>query len=293
MKILFFGVNGYLGRHLYSTLSKVHNVIPFSKNSNSIDQLSNYRSIDIANRDELNDIDFDVEFVFLFSGITGTLNGFENYKDFINVNEIGLLNVLDRIKNLSKKPRIIFPSTRLVYKGKKNRMLKEDDYKEPKTIYAQNKLACENYLRMYFDLFGIEYTIYRICVPFGNLLDSEYSFGTIGYFMSRARNGQDISLYGDGSLKRTFTHIKSFSEKILHSFSLPETVNNVFNIGGLNLSLDEVARKVADHFSVNVAYVDWPNNALKIESGDTMFDSSRIDELTPNINYLNFDILFN
>lgn len=59
--------------------------------------------------------------------------------------------------------------------------MKEDDEKETKTIYAVNKIACENLLYAYRQNFDIPYTIFRICVPFGNMFSDDYSFGTIGF----------------------------------------------------------------------------------------------------------------
>ena len=34
-----------------------------------------------------------------------------------------------------------------------------------------------------------------------------YSYGTIGFFLSKAMKKENINMYGDGELKRTFTHV--------------------------------------------------------------------------------------
>ena len=78
--------------------------------------------------------------------------------------------------------KIVFPSTRLVYKGKDEPLL-ENDTKEFKTIYSINKYACEQYLKMYSDVFDIRYCIFRICVPYGSLLDGVSSYGTAEFFI--------------------------------------------------------------------------------------------------------------
>ena len=51
-----------------------------------------------------------------------------------------------------------------------------------------------------FVYFHSHFTIFRICVPYGNLIDELYSYGTIGFFINRAMKGQNITIYGDGSL---------------------------------------------------------------------------------------------
>ena len=70
-------------------------------------------------------LDFACDIVYMFVGRTGTTQGFEEYDNFIDVNERALLNVLTAMKEQKSKAKIIFPSTRLVYKGMPGK-LKED-----------------------------------------------------------------------------------------------------------------------------------------------------------------------
>ena len=58
-----------------------------------------------------------------------------------------------------------------------------------------------------------------------------------------------------------------------------ECVNDVYNIGGEDLSLKEMADMVAAKYGVKVIPVPWPELALKIESGDTVFDSSKLEKI--------------
>lgn len=81
----------------------------------------------------------------------------------MDVNEKGLLHLLNHIRLSPYRPKIIFPSTRLVYQGA-DKALTEEAKKETKTIYAVNKLACEGYLYAYRQSFDIPYTIFRICI---------------------------------------------------------------------------------------------------------------------------------
>jgi len=53
-----------------------------------------------------------------------------------------------------------------------------------------------------------------------------------------------------------------------------------YNIGSHdNLSLLDVASLVAEKYNVKVEFVDWPEAALKIESGDTIFDGVKLNQL--------------
>ena len=277
-KAILFGANGYLGRHIAYFLKKAHiDFIPTDINEYSIDRLPGYRKIDITNPSELHRINFNTDYIFAFAGLTGTDNSPETRKKFLQVNEQGLHNILDCCTSL--KTRVIFPSTRLVYKGVPNTALSEDAEKEAKTIYAQNKLNCEDLLRSS----GKIYTIFRICVPYANLLDNKYSYGTIGFFLNQIQNQKPIVLYGDGSSKRTFTHVYDIVNIILKSLSYDRTTNQTFNIGSNDsMSLLDVANCLCDRFNSDVIFKSWPTDALEVETGDTIFSDKK---LTNTIGY--------
>lgn len=281
-KSIVFGANGYLGRHLtYFLQNHQHNVTPIGKSPVSIDNHENYKSIDIIDFKKIREVDFDVDYIFVFAGLTGTDIGFDKFDDFINSNEVGLLNILKHLVDTKSKARIIFPSTRLVYKGIQNTFLKEDSEKQALTIYAQNKLSCENYLKMYANRFGVNHTIFRICVPYGNLFSEEYSYGTIGFFLNKAKTNNNITLFGKGEAKRTFTHIEDICISIIKTLEFKSSINTVFNIGSNdNLSLLETAKLFSNKYQVNIDFFDWPSEAFKIESGDTLFDDEKIITLT-------------
>lgn len=282
-RALIFGGNGYLGRNLAYTLKDRGLSITCIGTGEASDffPASEYQKADVTCADDLRELDFDVDYVFVFSGITGTNNGFDIYKAFIDVNELGLLNILDRLKTTGSNARLIFPSTRLVFKGVKDKFLSEIDEKEAKTIYAQNKITCEGYLDMYRNYYGIDYTIFRVCVPYGNLVGQSYSYGTIGFFLKQAMSGNDITLFGDGSLRRTYSYVGDISGLIATAIEFNGSINQCFNIGSPdNLSLLEAANLVSEVYDVGVTFVDWPEQAFKVESGDTIFDGSKLEQLT-------------
>lgn len=227
----------------------------------------------------------------MFAGKTGTKIGFDCYDEYISSNEISLINLLDAIRKSSYRPRVIFPSSRLIYKGKEKPLIEEDE-KEAKTIYAVNKLACENILYAYRNMYDIPYTIYRICIPFGNKFVNDYSFGTIGFFIRQAKDKGVISLYGDGCNKRTFTSIEDLCKQIECSALLRESINQIYNIGGVTYSLADAAKVVAKKYNAFLNLVPYPADDLKIESGSTVFDSTKIEALTKYTHYQNLDTLF-
>ncbi|NTU74150.1 NAD(P)-dependent oxidoreductase [Candidatus Roizmanbacteria bacterium] len=286
MKAIVIGANGYIARHLVKALKENRGeVLVCSNRAESIDSHPDYLQVDVTDPRSVDQLDFDADAVFVFAGLTGTAAGFNKYDDYICVNQIGLLNILDALKKKNPKIRVVFPSSRLVYKGQKDVALKEDAEKEFKTIYALTKYAGEETLQMYHNAFGLNYTIYRICVPYGNLLGGSYSYGTLGFMLGKAQKGESITLFGEGSQKRTVTHVGDICEGILKTSLLSQTENGVFNIGGETLSLLDAATAVAKKYGVGVEFKPWNPLDLSIESGDTIFDSTKLDALLGSRQY--------
>ena len=274
-----FGANGYLGSHLAHALcSAGHHVQGYGIRAEPLLPNLPYTSLDVANPDDWARFEPEIDAVFFFSGLTGTHQGFEQAQRYLQVNEGGLLHLLERIRASGRKPKIIFPSTRLVYRGSDSPQ-EEDAPELPKSIYAINKLACEQILRAYHLSFDIPYVTYRICVPYGSFLKTGHAYGTIGLFLGMAKAGKSITLFGDGSQRRTLTHAREICRQIIDTAFLPETTANVFNISGEDYSLKEIADEIARKYGVSVEYRPWPKADLSLETGSTVFDDTRIRHL--------------
>lgn len=280
-KCAIIGSKGYIGKHLeYYLKQKKNDVVCYDVVDN---EDVNYHRCDLTDFDSVRrTIDLKVDYVFMFAGLTGTYVGFDKANAFVYANEMGLINLLNCIRESEFRPKIIFPSTRLVYKGA-DKALKEDDEKEAKTIYAVNKMACENLLYVYRENFDIPYTIFRICVPFGNMFSDDYSFGTIGFFIRQASNERRITLYGDGSIKRTFTSMHDLCKQIVKVGMERVSDGEIYNIGGHTYSLRNAAEIIANYYKAEVSFISWPERDLKMESGSTYFDSSKIERVMGKI----------
>jgi len=280
-RALLLGANGYLGRHLTHYLAKAGCAVracDMQPEGACPVPAGEYLQLDVTRLEALQVIDWDVDFVFVFAGMTGTHAGFEQFNRFVQVNELGLLNVLTAILGSGHRPRIVFPSTRLVYAGSEL-SLPEDAPKQPKTIYAVNKLACEHILESYRHAFDLPFTIFRICVPYGNSVGNGYSYGLTGTFIKQARENSAITLYGDGSLRRTLSHIDDICRDVIALAADPRGVGEIFNVPGEPFSLLAVATAIAARYGARVDYRDWPAKDLKIESGHTVFDGSKLRSL--------------
>ena len=277
-KCAVLGADGYIGRHIVSYLQK-RGILSIDCYDIAVtSELPNYHCVDLTDKKTLCYVNLNVDYIFFCVGMTGTYAGFEAYEKYISINEMGLLNLLDSIRHSVYRPKVIFPSTRLVYKGS-DKPLKEGDEKECKTIYAANKIACEGYLKAYHDSFDIPYTIFRICLPYGNLLSTDYSFGTVGFFIKQAKSGNDITLYGGGTVKRTFTHIEDLCYQVVEGAFHQDSNGEVYNVGGETLSLCKAAEIIANKYGTKVVFIPWPERDLRIESNHTYFDDTKIQSL--------------
>lgn len=278
-KIIILGANGYIARNLAYVIKRDYpdyKLHLYGIEPKSIDNFENYKKIDVTDKEAIKSIDLSCDIIFMLVGRTGSVNSLEEYDEFIDINERALLNLLTEYKRQGSKAKIVFPSTRLVYKGKQG-LLNEDSEKEFKTVYAINKYACEKYLEQFHHIYNVQYIIFRICVPYGTLISGASSYGTAEFMLKKASQGQNISLYGDGSSRRTLIYIEDLCRTLVSGAISEKCVNDVFNIGGEDYSLKEMAELIAKKYSVVVDYISWPNIAQKIESGDTVFDSTKLD----------------
>lgn len=287
--VAIIGSNGYIGRNMMLRLMDEPVLLyTYDIQPSSINPDARYKQLDVTNRSCYESLPHNIDYIYYFAGITNVSESFIHYHRYIEVNVIGLLNLLDWMNQHDCRARIIYPSTRLVYKGMSH-PLNELSLLAPRSIYALNKLTCENALNLFHNVNGINFTIIRIGVPYGNDVDNKYSFGTIGNFLDRAVNGRDIVLYGSGEGIRTFTHIHDVCGILISCAKTTKCQNQVYNIIGESLSLRQIALKIAGKFRVNVEYKNWPLMSLKLESGDTEFDFTK---LRNDINYIlkhNFD----
>ena len=277
-KIAVIGANSYIARNLIYVLRHRMpecELVLYDIAEKHADNEVHYKCVNIFDVDSLRQIDLDCETIYMFVGKTGSTNGFEHPEDFIKINELSLINLLNEYRRQHSAAKIIFPSTRLVYKGSEQ-LLKENAEKDFKSVYAVSKHACERYLELYRQVFEIRYCIFRICLPYGTIIPGVSSYGTADFMISQAKNNKNIVLYGTGEARRTLTYIEDLCNVLIDGAFSPKCENDIFNIGGEDFSLREMAELISKKYKANVKCVPWPDMAYKIESGNTVFDDSKL-----------------
>src|SRR5215471_4539018 len=142
----------------------------------------------------------------------------------------------------------------------------------PICSYGITKLAVEKYLGMFEKLHGLEYVVLRISNLYGERQRTKSSQGAVAVFLGKALAGENIEIWGDGSVIRDYVHIADVIAAILAAARY-EGPERTFNIGfGVGISLNEVMSEIecAMGMKVSRTYVqgrafDVPSSVLGIE----------------------------
>ena len=146
-------------------------------------------------------------------------------------NIIGSINLINASVKYNIK-RFVFTSSIAVY-GSGQIPFSETDIPQPEDPYGIAKLAVELDLKAAHEQFGLDYTIFRPHNVYGigqNLSDPYRN--VIGIFMRQLLSNQPLTIFGTGEQTRAFTPIKSVSISIAKCITLPNTKNEIYNLGG-------------------------------------------------------------
>src|SRR6266446_7020970 len=160
-------------------------------------------------------------------------------------NLIGSVNLINASVNHGIK-RFVFASSIAVY-GAGQSPMKEDMSPAPEDPYGIAKLAVEQDLKSSHEMFGLEYGIFRPHNVYGERqnIGDRYR-NVVGIFMNQLLKGEPMTVFGDGTQKRAFTHIDDVAPIIANSVNVPEMRNQIFNVGAdLPYSVNELAQVVA------------------------------------------------
>ncbi len=149
-------------------------------------------------------------------------------------NYIGSLNVFEVVRRLKLK-RVIYASSSSVY-GKNNAgALAEEksDVNSPISLYAASKRGVEVLARAYNHLFGIETIGLRFFTVYGPWGRPDMS---LFIFSKQIMNGETLSLYNYGNMKRCFTYVSDVVDSILKLIDIkPTSSYRIYNLGGSEL----------------------------------------------------------
>lgn len=129
--------------------------------------------------------------------------------------------------------RVIYASSSSAYGDSEELPKHERMPTAPISPYAVQKLAGEHYMDSFARVYGMETVSLRYFNVFGPLqaADSPYS-GVLAKFITNMLAGQRVTIYGDGSQTRDFTHIEDVVQANLLAASAPASTvsGRVYNV---------------------------------------------------------------
>ena len=138
--------------------------------------------------------------------------------------------------------RLVFTSTLAVYGHGDGGIFNETQVPKPIDPYGVAKYACEMDIQIAGEQHGLDWCIIRPHNVYGikqNIWDKYRN--VLGIWMYQHLNGEDMTIFGDGTQTRAFSFIDDSIEPLWNSAVREEASKEIINLGGI----DEVSIKDA------------------------------------------------
>lgn len=255
-RILLVGGAGLIGSHIVDELVRtdVGEIVvfdDFSRGSlaNLSESLADPRvrvvQGDIRSRSTLDEVMVGVDGVFLLAALwllqcaADPLAGHE-------VNVAGNLNVVDAAR-AAGVGRLVFSSSASVYGDALERPMTEDHPFNNRTFYGATKVALEQMLRSYNEMYGLEYVALRYFNVYGPRQDYKNAYvSVIMKVLDRLDSGESPVVFGDGSQSYDFVYVKDIARANIAAMR-SDVTDTAFNVAtGVSTSINEVIRLLQD-----------------------------------------------
>ena len=200
---------------------------------------------DFLNAQDLDAALREIDFVFHLVGTTLPADSNSRPSFDLQSNVIGTVGLLEACVR-HRVTRLVFASSGGTVYGEPGKIpIPEDHPTDPLCSYGISKLTIEKYLQLFHRLYGLDYTVLRIANPYGRYQKSSSGQGIITALLAKIREGQTITIWGDGSVVRDYIYIddvcSAFVKALTHT-----SAHRIFNIGtGIGTSIADLLVKIA------------------------------------------------
>lgn len=245
LTVLVTGGGGFVGGHLVEALNKGNEV-------RVLDDFSTGRRENIPNsvkviqgdvRDEtvVNEAIRNVDVVYHLAAQISIDHSVEAPRNSHHINVDGTLTVLEAVRR--SDARIVLASSCAIYGTPNSVPIPESGPKEPISPYGLEKLTLDRYARMYNQLYDVPTVVVRPFNIYGPRQSGAYS-GVINTFIQQARQGEDLTVHGDGKQTRDFVHVHDVVRAFIAA-GTTDAVGEAFNVGtGESKTILELAETV-------------------------------------------------
>lgn len=260
MKILITGGAGFIGSHLAEKLLGLGHEVFIIDNLwtgrlSNIEKIQDHKKLHlvvdtILNESVMNELIFKIDHIYHLAAAVGVKNIMDHPVETLDINVKGTETVL-RLANRFKK-KVFIASTSEVYGKHVEHSLSEDDdrilgtVKKRRWAYACSKTLDEFQALAYFDEKKLPVVIARLFNTVGPRQTGQYGM-VLPNFVQSALLGKPISVYGEGTQSRSFTHVNDVVGAITKLMDAPSAEGEIFNVGNnKEVTINELAQKVKE-----------------------------------------------
>ena len=263
MKILVTGGVGFIGTNLIKKLlSEGHDVQSLDNYEVGIVENEiegcNYHTGDIEN---INLMDKDFDLIFHLAALSRIQPSFNQPEETFRVNTIGTQKVCEFAR---------LSGAKVIYAGSSSRW--HNPYQSP---YAACKHIGEEICKMYKKTYGMDIEIVRFYNVYGpgEIIDGDWA-AIIGKWRRQVRDGEPLTIVGDGEQKRDFTYIDDIIDGLWKIGIKTLKHKDAWELGtGKNYSINDVYLMFKERFWVDYKQIpDQPGNYRETlrENDDTL-----------------------
>jgi UDP-glucuronate 4-epimerase len=242
MTIVVTGVAGFIGSHLAARLleegEKVLGVDCLTdyydvrlKRSNLELLLGHdrfrFEQLDLA-VDDLRSLIADASCVYHLAAQPGVRKSWgDAFDTYVRNNVVATQRLLEAMRGSGA--RIVFASSSSVYGDADRYPTPEATLPQPVSPYGVTKLASEQLVMAYRRSAGLDGRCVRYFTVYGPRQRPDMAFSR---FITAARAGLPVEVYGDGEQVRDFTFVSDAVQATIHAGSIADPGEAVFNVGG-------------------------------------------------------------
>ena len=255
-KVVVTGGAGFIGSNLSRELSKANEVVifdnlAFGRYGNISDIVSSKKAAfvkgDIRNLDALKKVVRSADYVFHNAAVASVPISINDPLMVNDVNTNGTLNVLVAAKD-SNVSKVVFASSCAVYSDQPIKRKTEKLKTMPKSPYAVTKVFGEDYLKIFYELYGLKTVSLRYFNVFGPRQNpnSDYA-AVVPRFISNTLSNKPIKIFGDGMQTRDFVFVSDIVNANILACEKNAADGEIINIAsGKSTSINTLAKKIIE-----------------------------------------------
>lgn len=255
---IIYGGGGFIGSHLCDKLlEEGHSVTIFDKLNFSRQNLThNLSKVKIIEGDFNNEIDIknsltSIDVVYHLVSSTLPANSNDNPVYDAETNLLSSLRLFNESLNSQIKKIIFISSGGTVYGIPEKLPVTETHSLKPICSYGIIKKTIEDYLYMFYKIYGLEYNIFRLSNPYGERQNPFLAQGVISVFLKKIIKNEKIEIWGDGEVTRDYIYIKDAIDLLVKSLN-NNSPDKVFNLSSFRgYSLNQILNIMKDITKIN------------------------------------------